>query len=76
MRIEPTALEQNGTSAHYGVQHGNFTVTNLTTVPAHIAATRHNATLSATVASGLTAGQGSMLISNNSSSHLAWSAEL
>jgi hypothetical protein len=76
MRTEPTALEQTGTAADYGVQHGNSTVTNLSAVPSSFVASLTSSRISVSVASGLTQGQGSMMIANNDSAYLAWSAEL
>jgi hypothetical protein len=76
MRVAPTALEQSGTAADYAVAHGNFATTNLSAVATYIQGSRTNATLVTTVASGLTAGQGSMLLANNTNAYLAWSAEL
>jgi hypothetical protein len=75
MRIPPTALEQTGTAANYGVNHGNFTTTNGTTVPAFDTASINNAGVTLGVTTGLTAGQGSALIAN-ATAHLGWSAEL
>lgn len=75
MRIAPTALEQTGTAADYGINHGNFTTTNGTTVPAFDFASINNAGVTLGVTSGLTAGQGSALIAN-ATAHLGWSAEL
>jgi hypothetical protein len=76
MRTEPTALEQTGTAADYGVQHGGSTVTNLNAVPSSFVASLTSSRISVSVASGLTQGQGSMMIANNDSAYLAWSAEL
>jgi hypothetical protein len=76
MRTEPTALEQTGTAADYGVQHGGPTVTNLNAVPSAFIASLTSSRISVSVASGLTQGQGSMLQANNDSAYLGWSAEL
>lgn len=76
MRIAPTALEQSGTAADYAVQHGNFTLTNFSAVPVFSGGTRTSVYVVGTVASGLTAGQGSMLYARNTSAYLGWSAEL
>jgi hypothetical protein len=78
MRTRPTALEQSGTAADYGVYYG-ATFTNCSSVPIFNGGTnQYMARLGFTVASGLTAGQGSHLASanNNSTAFLAWSAEL
>ena len=76
MRIAATAIEQSGTASDYAVTHGNFTITNSNSVPAYVQGSRTNASFTVGVASGLTAGQGSMLYANNSNATLAWSAEL
>ncbi len=75
MRTAPTALEQSGTASHYRIRHA-ATDTNLSAVPVFQNASNWLAWTSGTVASGLTAGQGSFLRSNNASAYLAWSAEL
>lgn len=78
MRIRPTALEQSGTASDYAVLHQN-TATTCSAVPVFDSSTTANgATCAFTVASGLTAGQGSRSGSanNNSSAYLGWSAEL
>ena len=76
MRTAPTALEQSGTAADYAVLHGNFTVTNLSAVPTFAFGTTASGTCLGSVASGLTAGDGSMLYANNATGYLGWSAEL
>jgi hypothetical protein len=76
MRIAATAIEQSGTASDYAVTHGNFTITNSNSVPAYVQGSRTNASFTVGVASGLTAGQGSMLYANNSNATLAWRAEL
>jgi hypothetical protein len=76
MRTAPSALEVSGTAADYAVLHGNFTVTNCNAVPVFVAGTLVSGSCTATVASGLTAGQGSLLYANNSNAYLGWSAEL
>jgi hypothetical protein len=75
MRTAPTALEQSGTANHYRVRH-LATLTDCSSVPTFFVATDGTAWSTATVASGLTAGQGSFLRSNSASAYLAWSAEL
>lgn len=75
MRTKPTALEQSGTAGDYRIRHG-VTSTTCSTVPVFDAAEDFAAVTQFTVASGLTAGQGSILRSVNSSAYLAWSAEL
>ena len=75
MRTAPTALEQSGAAANYGVAHGN-TGTVCSVVPIFRTATTVSSEVTFTVASGLTAGQGSVGYSDNTSGFLAWSAEL
>lgn len=75
MRTAPTALEQSGTASHYRVRHAT-TDTTCSAVPIFQNASNWLAWSASTVASGLTAGQGSFLRSNNASAYLAWSAEL
>lgn len=75
MRSYPSALEQSGTASDYAVAHGS-TATNCSSVPAFHSATVDGANTRFTVASGLTAGQGSQSYSNNVSAYLGWSAEL
>jgi len=75
MRTAPTALEQTGTASNYSILNQ---VTNVacSSVPTFNQATTENASFLFTVASGLTAGNGSMFRSNAASTYLAWSAEL
>ena len=75
MRAIPTALEQTGTAANYSIAHTN-TNTACSAVPTFGNATVSNALTTFTVASGLTAGQGSMARAANAAAYLAWSAEL
>jgi len=75
MRIAPTALEQSGTAAHYQVAHSN-TDTACSAVPTFFSADIFGATQTFTVASGLTAGRGSINRAASSSAFLGWSAEL
>jgi len=75
MRIAPTALEQSGTAAHYQVAHSN-TDTACSAVPTFFSADIFGATITFTVASGLTAGRGSINRAASSSAYLGWSAEL
>jgi hypothetical protein len=77
MRTAPTAVEQSGTASDYRLWHGSGTTTNLSAVPAFDNANELTANLSLTVASGLTGGGFSILISNSGTAgYLAWSAEL
>jgi hypothetical protein len=76
MRVAPTALEQNGTAADYDtLTNGNLNV--CTSVP-----TFENATVTTSLltwrysSSTVTVGSGAICRMRNSTSYLAWSAEL
>ena len=74
MRSAPTALEQNGTAAHYRVNGTADTV--CSAVPAFLVASTASAGVTFTVGSGLTAGQGTTIQSKAAGAYLAWSSEL
>ena len=77
MRTKPTALEQSGTASDYGCTNALYSTINCNTVPLYANASTRAATVSATVASGLVAGNVVTLYSNNTTNaYLAWSAEL
>ena len=75
MRRTPNAVEQSGTAAHYRIYHSN-TSTICSAVPAFTDSNRDSITIRFTVASGLTAGQGSNARVQNENGFLGWSAEL
>jgi hypothetical protein len=75
MRTSPTALEQTGTAADYSIAHAN-TTSNLSSVPTFNVANTSSALTTLTVASGLTAGQGSGGRFTSTSAYLGWSAEI
>jgi hypothetical protein len=75
LRAIPTALEQNGTAAHYRIAH-RATATNCSAVPALDRVNTDRAITTFTVGSGLTAGDGIEIRSQDSTAFLAWSAEL
>lgn len=75
MRTAPSALEQSGTAGNYSVAHA-ATSTVCSAVPTFSTSSTDAATTTYTVASGLTAGQGSRARAVNTSAYLAWSAEL
>ncbi len=75
MRIAPTALEQSGTAGDYSVRH-QATSTTASAVPAFESASTYAGIFTTTVASGLTAGNGSFARPVNSTAYLGWSAEL
>jgi hypothetical protein len=75
MRAAPSALEQSGTAGHYAIQRsGDFPT--CTSVPTFSSANTQVAMVQFVSSSNLTAGQGSIGRSANSSGFLAWSAEL
>ena len=74
MRVPPPALEQSGTASDYQVVHSN-TATTCSVVPAYNIASNDTAVTTFTVASGLTAGQGTHGRLSGGG-FLAWSAEL
>jgi hypothetical protein len=78
MRIAPTALEQTGTANNYAIAYLT-SVSVCSSVPVFGSASPNTGTVNFTVASGLTAGQGSQLrtdATNGATAYLAWSAEL
>ena len=75
MRTRPTALEQSGTAADYGLLY-QATATNLSAVPAYSTATTDMIMITADIASGLTAGDGLIFRISTSGAYLGWSAEL
>jgi hypothetical protein len=75
MRAAPSSLEQSGTAGDYRIN--NLTVsTACSVVPSFNGADTFSARTQMQVASGLTAGQGSLGRALNSNAYLAWSAEL
>jgi hypothetical protein len=78
MRTRPSALEQSGTAADYAIIHLT-TATNCSAVPVYNSGTNSDsATVTTTVASGLTAGNGCQFASASgiTTAYLGWSAEL
>jgi hypothetical protein len=76
MRVQPTALEQSGTAAHYQIVY-QASAAACSGVPTFGSETTVDRTrLEATVASGLTAGNGVGIRYASTSAYLAWSAEL
>jgi hypothetical protein len=76
MRAAPTALEQTGTASNYRVRRSGGAATDCSSVPVFSTATTNLSQITFTVASGLTAGEGSILQANGADRFLAWSAEL
>ena len=74
MRVAATSLEQSGTAADYNIAHGS-TNTNCSSVPTLQTGCVRTGGFRFTVASGLTAGDGSQG-RLNTSGYLGWSAEL
>ena len=75
MREKPTALEQSGTATHYDVLVDNGVVI-ANAVPVFQRATTVSSTVGHGVASGLTAGEATIMRSRDNDAFLAWSAEL
>ena len=78
LRTRPTSLETSGTASDYSIAYENTAAT-CDAVPTYAAqSNQYQGMCNFTVASGLTAGQGSRGCSsiNNASAFLAWSAEL
>jgi hypothetical protein len=75
LRTNPTALEQSGTAGDYALFHG-ATLTTCSAVPQFVEATVNGGGIQATIASGGTAGNGTLLRAVTSSAYLGWSAEL
>jgi hypothetical protein len=77
MRITPTALETSGTPADYSIRRQGPTFVNLSAGPTFSSASGNTLSFSATVASGLTAGEALVFrLSTATTSFLGWSAEL
>jgi len=78
MRVAPTALEQDGTAAHYIVLSSAAGGINCSSIPSFGAGWVSGAQVTFTVSSGLTAGNATKLGIDNSSgtAYLGWSAEL
>ena len=76
MRIRPTALETTGTASNYRIVRNGPATINCSSVPNYSNASTSNGQIIATVASGLTAGEGIVMQSNDTSAYLGWSAEL
>jgi hypothetical protein len=76
MRTSPTALEQNGTAAHYATLNATASGVTCSAVPSFNQSTNIIAETVFTVASGLTAGNATVSIALNSTAYLGWSAEL
>lgn len=75
MRITPTSIEQSGTATDYDLQY-LATNTVCSAVPALSGGTAWGVRLVGTVASGLTAGQGSSLRSSTTNAYIGVPAEL
>jgi hypothetical protein len=75
MRTQPTALEQSGTAANYGLYHA-ATATVCSSVPVYSAASTQGARVNFTVASGLTTGQACMGYVAATGGYLGFSVEL
>jgi hypothetical protein len=77
MRTAPTGLEQSGTAADYIVRNAAGTGVVLSAVPTHTGLTTSQLSeVLFSVASGLVAGNATILYSANTSAYLGWSAEI
>jgi hypothetical protein len=76
MRTSPTALEQNGTAAHYAVLNSTASGVTCSAVPTFNQSSNILAETIFTVASGITAGNATVGVALNTTSYLGWSAEL
>ena len=74
MRIAPTALEQNGTAAHYAVMNSTASGVTCSAVPIINNGTSWMAETVFTVASGLVAGNATFGVALNATAYLGWSA--
>ena len=74
MRAAPSALEQSGTATDYTVLNGAGSVVTCSAVPTFLAGALNSSRIQLTVASGLTAGQGSSV--RLVGGYFGWSAEL
>ena len=75
MRTAPSAIETDGTSTRFTIEHSNTSTTCTGTI-SFSRADVHGAETVAPVASGLTIGHCVTMVSNNASAYVAWSAEL
>jgi hypothetical protein len=76
MRANPTALEQSGTASDYSVLNSSGSSIACSIVPAFSNATTKSARFIATVASGLSGGNGTYVRAASTNAYLGWSAEL
>jgi hypothetical protein len=76
MRTSPAALDTSGTAANYSIRSSGGATTACSLVPAIGNAGLDSISITLTVASGLTAGQGVLGRSASTSAYLGWSAEL
>ena len=75
MRASPAGLETDGVASDYAIQY-LLTATACNAVPTFANANQNSARVGFTVASGLTAGQGSLGRAATAGAYLGWSAEL
>jgi hypothetical protein len=76
MRTPPTSVEQSGTATDYRVISGSATSTNLSSVLTFDTSNIYLATVTPTVASGLTSGNYFQLAANNTNAYVGFPAEL
>lgn len=76
MRTRPTSVETTGTASNYSLINATGTGINCTSVPIYYTSNTEGMTLSCSVASGLVAGNATMLYSSVANTYLGFSAEL
>lgn len=75
MRVRPTSVETTGTATDYALINATGTGINCNAVPSFYTSSTSSCTLSATVASGLVAGNATGLYFPNTNGYLGFSAE-
>jgi len=76
MRIAPTAIETSGTASDYSVSSAGVNTVTCNAVPAFNGGATRFATITGSVASGLTNNIPAILNTNSTAGYLGWSAEL
>ena len=77
MRVKPTAFDTSGTPSDYVLRIKGGATINCNALPIFVSATTNYISFAAAVASGLTAGEGSLFrFGNPNVAYLGWSAEL
>ncbi len=76
MRIQPTALEQSGTSTDYGITDGGGTSYTCNAVPSFVNSTNNEATVNFPFSAVISGGAAVQTRFITTSAYLGWSAEL